>query len=311
MKTIPKFPDFRLFSVDDINWYYNFYISKNLNPYADIHPANMMAWLNIKNDLMISTLDDTLVLRYTNVLHNNQTNIIPLAHKLKDSTVSVIMSYLKDNDLPLELREIPSIICDGLDSKIWEVEDDRDSFEYILDVEQQSSLLGSDISHQRNRVRFFEKEHQNDDIEIDIFEDLNNDIKKICLDFTQKMPFNSRDEAARENIFEPIAFQKNLESASLFHKKALIIKINGNIESISLFSNLDKYTASGNHLKVNYAINNIFRYTIYKLAQILKKEGMNEINIEQDLGAEGIREFKKHLPPSRFLEKVTIRPRYQ
>lgn len=74
-----------------------------------------------------------------------------------------------------------------------------------------------------------------------------------------------------------------------------------------MISYLDNNTAAINHIKVNYSVQDIFRYTVYRLAKILKKSGIAEMNFEQDLGIEGIRTFKMRLRPSRFLEKKIIR----
>lgn len=308
---IPEFPDFRLFTIDDITWYHNYYLERKLNPYVDIHPENLFVWLNINNDLMISELDDNFVVRYSNVLDNNRMNIIPLANPLKDSTLEKIISYLKDNKLPLELHEIPSIICCELDQNKWQIENDRNSYEYILDNNQQSILQGSNFHHYRKNINNFERAHLDDSVDVQYYKEFNNEVKEAFLYHIDTMPFNSNKETSQNNLIEPIAIRRNLECASTFHKKALIIRINGKIVSLAMISYLDQNTAAINHLKVNYSIQDIFRYTVYRLAKILKEEGINEMNIEQDLGIEGIRIFKKLLQPVRFLEKKTIRPRYQ
>jgi hypothetical protein len=308
MNTIPKFPDFRPFTIDDIKWYYDFYISEGLDPYVDIHPENLLVWQNINNDLMISKLDNVIVLKYTNVLAENNVNIIPLSKFLNDSAVKHIIRYLKENKMPTNLQEIPAKICCELNKDIWQLEDDRNSYEYILDTNQQSLLEGSGFSRQRRRINFFEREHSSDCIDVQYYKEFNDEIKKAFLHHITTMPFNSNNDASQRNHLEPIAIRKNLEYAKIFHKKALIIKINEEVVSLSLISYLNKHTAAINHLKVNYSVQYIFQYTIYRLAKILYQDGINEMNIEQDLGIEGLRIFKERLQPSRFLEKKIIRP---
>ena len=307
-KTIPKFPKFRPFTIKDSDWYYEYYISQGINPYADLHPENMIAWLNMKNDLMISDLNDTLIIKYTNVLNDNKFNIIPIANSISDKVIEDIMKYLKQHNLPLEIREIPSKICDKLDKNKWIIEDDRDSYEYILDTRQQCLMNGKYFSDQRRRIKLFEKEHAKDKIEILYYKKFNNQIKKAFLKHIKTMPMNNNPFSAANNINEPIAIKNNMKYASQFGKKALIIKINGKITSLGLVSYLDNDTAGGNHLKVDYSIKYIFYFTVYQLSKILEKDNIGEINIEQDLGIEGLRSFKEHLPPSRFLEKKTIKP---
>lgn len=309
-EALPNFPEFRLFTFDDISWYGDFYLDNNLSPYADLSPDDILIWLNYNDDLMISRLDDTVILFYTNVLDNNRINVIPLASSLSDSVLEKIMTYLKEKKLPAELREIPSVICSELDDNKWLLEDDQNSFEYILDTQQQSSLNGSEFSRQRRRIKFFDRNHANDRIDIQYYQEINDAIKADFLNYIDTVPFNSSDEATAENCTEPVAIRRNLDYAPSFHKKALIIRINGVIVSLSLISYLDEKSVAINHLKVNYSVQYIFQYTIYQLAKIFDEEGIPEMNIEQDLGIEGLRIFKERLHPSRFLEKKIIRPRY-
>ncbi len=308
---IPDFPDSRKFTLNDIDWFYQYYIEHGFNPYVDIHPENLYVWLNIHNDLTISRLDGFLILSYTNILDDNKFNIIPLANPLKNQVLEQIMSYLKNRGLPLEIREIPSTICDELDQDQWQLDDDRDSFEYILDTSQQSLLEGKIFHHQRRRINYFEREHSNDEIEIKYFREFDDEIKEAFSRHIDTMSFNSSDESAQNNVVEPVTIRKNLEYAPTFHKKALVTKINGDVVSLAMLSYIDKNTAAINHLKVDYSVKYIFQYTIYQLAKILKDDGIAEMNIEQDLGISGLRTFKERLEPSRLLEKKIIRSRHQ
>jgi|GEM_PF-2466067 len=309
IEALPVFPEFRVFTIDDIPSYYRYYLEQGFSPYADIHPENLFIWLNIHNDLMISNLNNTIIIRYTNILDDNKINIIPLANPLNDTIVEKIMAYMKENNLPLELHEIPSVICNELDQKKWDIKDDRDSYEYIIDTGQQSGIKGSSFRHQRNRVSFFERKHVNDIIDVQFYKNFDYEIKEAFLHHITTMPFNSSDDAAKQNCIEPIAILKNLEYASFFNKKALIMKINGETVALAMISYLDENTAAINHLKVDYSVQYAFQYTIYQLAKILKEDNIHEMNIEQDMGIDGLRTFKERLQPSRFLEKKMIYPR--
>jgi hypothetical protein len=308
---VPEFPKFRSFSIDDVDWYYAYYLEKKINPYVDIHPENLFVWLNFNNDLTISRLDDCIIIKYTNVLDKNKKNIIPLSNLLKDSTIERIMAYLKAHNLPLEIHEVPSKTCSALSPNKWVMENDRDSYEYILDTKQQLLLEGGDFTAHRRCVHTFEKEHSNDLVEIKYYKEFNEEIKDIFYRHINSMPFNHSEKMSQQNLAEPIIIRKNLDYALTFHKKVLLIKINGETASVAMVSYLDKNTAAINHLKVDYSIQDIFKYTNYQLAKILIDDNIKEINIEQDLGIEGMRMFKENMKPSRFLEKKIIRPRPQ
>jgi len=308
-ETLPKFPNFRPFTINDTTWFYDYYMTNSLNPYVDIHPQNLFVWLNINNDLMISKLENSVVLRYTNILDDNKTNIVPLSNPLNESVVEKVLEYLDDNGFTPEIHEIPSTICINLDQNRLLIENDRDSYEYILDTTQQSSLLGSDFSRQRRRIKFFEREHFEDIIEVKYYNEIDDDLKKTFQHHIDTMSLNSNEESSKRNIVEPTAIIRNLEYASFFHKQALVIIINNKVVSITMMSPLDNKTVAINHLKVDYSVQYIFQYTIYQLAKILKEHDFLEMNLEQDLGIDGLRIFKERLQPSRYLEKKIIRPR--
>jgi len=309
IETVTEFPNFRTFTIDDIDWYYQYYLAEGLNPYVDIHPENMVVWLNIYNDLMISRLDNKIILKYTNVLGANHFNILPVVNSLNNSFIEKLMAYLHENHLPLELHEVPSISCRNLDPAKWSLEDDRNNYEYILDVNQQVQLVGGHFKTHRRCVNTFEREHKHDLIEVIFHKKFTTEVLNTFLRHIDTMPFNHNDKMSQENIVEPIAIRRNLQYAFIFHKKALEIKINNKTVSLAMISYIDNRTAAINHLKVDYSVKDIFKYTNYQLAKNIINDGIEEMNIEQDLGAEGMRMFKENMQPSRLLEKRIIRPR--
>jgi hypothetical protein len=306
-KSIPIFPNFRPFTKEDISWYDDFYFNNNLNPYADLNPNNLFVWFNMVDDLSISKLNEAIIVKFTNVLDNNKLWIMPLAKSITNNDIELIFLYLKEYGLLEEIREIPSSCCSGLDDNRWSISDDRGGFEYILDTNQQYLLDGSDFSRQRRRVNYFEREHQADKIEVNFYNDCTEELESYFLHHLNHMPLNSNEESTRRNLWEANAVKRNLEYFSLFHKKAMVIKINGEVVSLSLLTCLDDKTIGVNHIKVDYGVQYIFQYTIYQLAKILREKNILEMNLEQDLDFEGLRIFKERLQPSRYLEKKVIK----
>lgn len=309
MENVPEFPLFIPFALNDaLTWYQAFYRENKLDPYTDISPANILAWINFNNDLVVSKIDNCVIFKYSNILDNNKINLLPLAEQLTDQVIEKAMQYLKDNNLATELHEVPSVICSALDQTKWKLEDDRANYEYILDTSEQTLLEGNDFYRQRKIVRHFERVHSQDTIDVE-YREIDEEIRSMFLQHIKTKPLNNREEAATKNVEEPTAIQNNLELAEAFHKKALVVKINNAVVSLTIFSPLNQEVVAVNHIKVDYAVPEIFRYTIYQLAKKLQENGIKEMNAEQDLGEDGIREFKELLRPVRFLEKKIIKPR--
>ena len=309
MRNLPLFPLFRPFTIDDIDWYKKFYSKSKLNPYVDIHYTNLLTWLNINKNLQISRINrTTLVFKYINPLNKNQINIIPLSKSLTDKYVEEIFSYISKNSLEATVQEVPSIICTKLDNKKWEINSYRDGFEYILDLEEHVTLRGSKFEKQRNVISRFNRDNILNKIDIEYHDSIDDTIIKIFSDYISRNELNHHKNT-KDNIFEAKVIKKNLDLAKLLNKKVLTISSNGRNIAIAMFCFLDDKTAAFNHLKVDYSINYIFDYAIHQLSLFLFKQGIKEMNIEQDLGIEAMRFHKEKLRPSRFLEKVTIRPR--
>jgi len=307
MNHLPVFPLFKPFNTDDINWYNKFYLESKLNPYADVHYANLLTWLNINGDLSISKIDDnTVIFRYKNPLNSNETNFLPVSKELTDDTLTKVFQYISNSKINASIQEVPSIICKRLDKKKWGINDYRDGFEYIYNVDEQLELQGSNFSNQRRVISHFERVHENNKIDISLNKCTEKNANKTIQDFIANNRPNHNTFAAEDNVYEPIVIKKSLDIAEFLQKEVLTVAIDNEIVSIVIISPLDNETISLSHIKVNYSIRDIFNYTFYQLAKLLHNIKVKEINLEQDLGIEGMRLHKEKLRPSRMLKKVTI-----
>lgn len=310
MNELPNFPNFRPFNVADIDWYNSFYIKNGLNPYADAHFGNLLTWLDINNDLNISVIrDDAVVFKYTNPLNSNEINLLPLAHNLTNDDIEKITNYIKGCGSLASIQEIPSTICRNLDKDRWRIEEFRDSYEYVYSVKEQSELIGPEFSNHRRVRSHFERTYLKDDIIISLSDCSNEDSSKLIINFIEHNKLNHSEEAEVNNKYESNVIKKSQKLSSYLHKKLMTIKINGRVVAIVIISFLDQKTISLNHIKVDYSIRDIFNYTFYRLAKLLDEMDIDEINLEQDLGIDGMRIHKEKLRPSRMLEKKIIRPR--
>lgn len=307
MNHLPVFPLFRPFNIDDIDWYNIFYLENKLNPYADVHYANLLTWLNINSDLNISKLDDnTIIFRYNNPLNSNETNFLPLSKELTNETLKRIFQHIDSSGISASIQEVPSIICNKLDRMIWTINDYRDGFEYIYNVEEQMKLEGPNFSNQRRVKSHFERVHANNKIDINLTNCTEENAKNIIQDFVASNRSNHNVIAAEDNIYESKVIKKGLDIAGFLQKKLFTIAIDDEIVAIVIISPLDDETISLSHIKVNYSIRDIFNYSFYQLAKLLQNTNVKEINFEQDLGITGMRFHKEILRPSRMLKKTTI-----
>jgi hypothetical protein len=175
-----------------------------------------------------------------------------------------------------------------------EFHEHRDYFDYVYLSKELAELPGTKYSKIRNRLNKFRREHQ-----------------------------YTIEEISEENIMEVKAFLrrwclwKDCES-DLFldhERKALLysiahffelglsgiaIRINENIEAISVFEGMDKDTAVV-HYEKGLDYNGIYKAINMETAKILQKN-FTFINREEDMGIEGLRKAKLSYRPHHMVK---------
>lgn len=301
-ESFPLFPEFRKFKRNDVSLYKAYY--SNVKPYADLNAANLLVWADIFDDLAVSLLHGTLVLRYSNPFQGKNVSYALCGAPISTEDLRKVFELQMSLGQDIILREIPPHLLPHDDSNFI-VYKDRDSYEYILDVAQQAKLEGKPFSRQRRRIGFFEREHKQDIFTVEhrpyIDHALVGELEQFMVDY------DTMAELSEDNL-EPIALQKTLLFSKKLGKEVFLIKKNDQLVAFCVFVRVDS-TAIVNHIKVDRDIQYMFDYSTYRLSQYFQAAGIKEMNFEQDLGLPGLRDHKMRLHPVRFLEKVCIMPK--
>jgi hypothetical protein len=306
--SVPRFPAFRRFKVDDASWYRAFYLANGLNPYADLEPSNLLVWMDLMDDLAVSAIDDAIVFRYTDVLGLGGTNLLPVAGALTDHVIAKVVEYGESVEGRSLVSEVPAHICRELNQTRWSIQPDRDSFEYILDVEEHAKHEGSAMRRRRNEVRQFLNACGDGSARVRCYNLADAEFQRLLLEHIAAHPMCSTDEGCARNRHESRAILRNLRYAKVFDKQGIVVSVESDIVALAIYAHLDTRAVSVNHLKADYGYNYSFNYTTHRLAQELRNRGIRELNLEQDLGIDGLRIHKSRLHPVRMLEKVRITP---
>lgn len=300
--TFPAFPNFRKFKQTEVRQYEAYYAT--IQPYADLNAANLFIWADIFNDLSVSVLDGTLVLRYTNPFQNKRTTYALSGKPISPENLLKIFAYQMDRGDDVILREVPSHLLPCDDSRFISY-DDRDSYEYILSVEQHATYPGKAFSRQRRRIGFFEREHRNDTFTVEHRPYIDHALAGELEEFMTS--YDTMNDLSDDNL-EPIALQKALTFSKKLGKEVFLIRMNNRLVAFCIFVRVGP-TAIVNHIKVDRDIQYMFDYSTYRLAQYFYAAGIQEMNFEQDLGLPGLRDHKTRLRPIRFLKKSCILPK--
>lgn len=301
--TFPPFPNFRKLKPSDARHYEAYYAK--VMPYADLTMANLFVWFDLYDDLSVSSFGATLVLRFTSILQNKKTAYYLCGEKITPEDLTKLFQYQMARGDEVVLREIPSLLL-PLDDSRFIVYDDRDNYEYIYSVPQQARLEGKLFSRHRRKMSSFARDHKNVVFTVEHRPYIDHVLAGELEDFM--IGHDTMDDASEENV-EPLIIPKALTYSKKLGKEVFLIRMDNELIAFCVFVRVGT-TAIVNHIKVNREIQYLFDYATHRLAQYLDAAGIQEMNFEQDLGLQGLRDHKTRLRPTRLLEKSCIMPKY-
>ncbi len=304
---LTKFPQFRLIKLSDKIWYDKF--SKNLKPYADFNFNTLEVWFNKSHQLELSYLNGNIVIKYPDVLHNTESTIYSIyGNNDIDNTLHKIFLWLKANNLAQKIKMAPEDVVENIKSINFIAVEDKDNSEYILNCMHISNLPGKEYSSKRENCNAFNNKY-GERINIRAL-DLNDSTNKELIYYnyirwaqSQFKKTNNDPDQNEKGVIESI-----LSNSRELDYKCMAIFIENILASFVLYYYPSQEGfVMPSVIKSNYFYQDIFDYTVNALA---KSQGNNikYINFEQDLGIEGLKQYKSSLKPSYFLKKFDIKP---
>ena len=298
---IPEYPNFRKFNINDKHWYIKFYA--RFEPYADFAFGNLLIWLDYKNDLMISEINNNIVFKFTNILTVGEQIYTILGKEKMDLSLNTLF-----NDGVKELSFVPEVVIDSLKNKLsYNISLERESFDYILNVPRMSYLLGPEIRKLRREVRLSIKDYgehitlkepsMHNDTTVEFL--INN------LHTWEKAFTLTKNDSEKQELY---ALNKSLVLAKHIDNRCFCTYVDGKLEGFIIYQTPpQKEYVILNHIKTSYAYRYIFDFMMFAFASRVQQSNYKFINFEQDLGIEGLRNHKLALKPIRFLKKYSIK----
>lgn len=307
MLDLPVFPEFKKLESSDISWYKDFYAQ--FPPYADFSFGNYVIWLNQNDDLSFSSLYGNLVLSCTNWYMRNRHMISLLGDNDLHESIDAIFQYQRDHNMKQELLGIPEFMAQQLMTEpAYNITEDRDNAEYIIDAKLLGDLQGGSMGRIRQDVHAYVR--RADEMEAPIV------VKELDLDDQENINFLSSEVNSWELAFstndtaeqERSVIMRTLESVPLTGHKNISIFVGNELAGFALYHVVHDNTAIISHLKTSYKYRHTSYFAIHTIAKILNAQGIEKLNIEQDLGIPGLRIFKMKLKPLTLLRKFDITP---
>lgn len=288
-----EYPKFTKVGVGHIDLIRDF--CRKFPPYSDFNIISLICWNQNKTN-SFSFLKGNLIIRINDYLSRD-----------------LVYSVMGDNRIELAVKEllgvvkylkfVPEFVLSKLRSNGYCIEEDRDSFDYILDNERFSSLSGGVYKVARKKVKVFKHKFSNYEVrELNLSDktDINN-IIKLCYEWGIS---KNLDESSIRKDAESV--RKFIHISKYFRTLSLGLYINDMLVAYTLNEILNGNWAMGHFGKsINSYDKGVF-FLEYSTSKILNEVGCKYTNIQQDVGIQALRVAKNSYRPSTFLRKFTV-----
>lgn len=301
---LPIFPEFKRLDISDKNDIEK--ITLQHPPYSDFNFTSMWLW-DVKEEVMISQLNNNLIVRFTDYL-TGESFYSFLGHDKVNETAEILLNFIKNEGMNPQLKLVPEESISSLSKEHFCIAEDMDNFDYIYDLNQISMYEGSQFMRKRNKVRRFLKTFPNSRVEILNLQKKDTQTDIFRLDefwFKNKAGENVDSQITNEAIAIKRFFQAHLQG-HFSEVLGIGIFLDSELIGYSIFDIIPGNRHAVSHFsKANTTFVGVYDYFLRECAKILIDHGCTHLNYEQDLGIPGLRESKRSFL-SKFLKKTVV-----
>ncbi len=299
---IPLFPEFKDLELNDKEEFEGY--TKKFEPYSDFNFISLWVY-NTEDDTKISSLNNNLVIRFRDYITNEPFYTF-LGINQSPDTAKILLEFSEKEGLKSELKLLPEICFSNLsEANGLQVTEDRDSFDYILSVEEIASLSGDKYHTHKNFVNQFHKNYVDYHIsEIDLLDSLIQEkVLNVFYTWETRRNKNRNDTEHELKAIKKLLYDANyfdLISLGVYDKEEMVGFIISSLEQMDY--------AISHFTKADTDYSGVFYFLYHNLAKILLEKGYKYLNNEQDMGIPGLRKSKEQWNPTHYLKKYIITP---
>ena len=295
MSEAPTFPDFQPLRIADRPIVVA--TTRSYPPYSDFDFASLFCW-NVDSRVEWSLLGEILVVRFAEY-RTGSPALSLIGNRDLDRAVNTLMKYADSEGLPRRLNLVPEIVASGLDSRRWDIKEEADHHDYILDTD----LVARSWRKLRQRSNNFWRRHPTCETSTSyLAEDRRTrDASLVLFDnWLRGRPITQHDK-------ERSAFERALHFAPELDLIATGIWSGNRLVSLGILENLNNGWAIAHFSKADTVFDSDGYAALNRVVcQNLISVGVRFLNIEQDLGLPGLRTSKVRLHPVSFLKKFSV-----
>ncbi len=301
---IPEFPNFKKLDVFDREEVES--ITSRFPSYSDFNFISLCSW-DITEELQLSRIGANLVVRFNDYLTGE-----PFFSFIGDGdanlTARALLAHSEEAGMTKQLKLLPQDMADRLSREEFLLTEDKNNFDYIISINRLKPHDGTEqkLSSRRKLINKM-KELQNFYVKpIDAsFPTFSKQILALSLTWEEQRGVNVEDaKHLYRALVRALALNdtnENVFSLGAFMDDKLIgYSINeviGNGYAMGHFQQADLSSSVG-----------VYAFLMQEAAVYLDKLGCEYINLEQDLGLQGLRNWKMSYNPTGFLKKYVVVP---
>jgi len=274
--------------------------TRDFEPYSDFNFTSLYSW-SLHSQVKYCLNKGVLYLILPDYITQKPVYSF-LTDKDPNTVAATFAKSLNKKALKYDL--LPQDVAERLDDNLFEIKEDRGSFDYILDTKAFSSCKGKAYADIRYKFSRFDRLYDNLEL-LDFIPNDSDQLKDALVLAKTWANKKAKPELYKDEIY---AFSRFLN----------FMKDNRSIETVA-YKNKNRLVAFAAYETVgNYAIGHFLKYDptyagiYYKLVhEVCKRLSDNDVemlNIEQDLDIRGLRQAKMHLRPLKFLKKYQATP---
>ena len=290
------FPEFKKVQITDRIIFES--VTKNFSPYCDFNFSNVYNWSSPSKPTEFSLLNGNLVIKMKDFTSNKLIVSILGKNKILESIKILLGYYDKLTLVPEEvLSNNPKIF------NTFEIEEDINNNDYILDLQDLVNLKGSRFKSKRAWVHRFENNYPDHYVRIldvnkkEVLDELVT-IFRIWQDNKKLSDDDVRDEF--------ISLTRFLKVSNVFKIICVVLYVREKPVGFTINEGLKDGVANGSFGKsdINYICS--YQYLEHITAKKLIELDYQFLNYEQDLGIKNLRKSKLSWRPVKFLKKYNI-----
>lgn len=302
---LPTFPNFKKLELTDKKDVDK--ITSKYQPFSDFNFVSMWSW-DVENEMRVCEYNGNLVVKFSDYISGEPFLSFLGTNEITKTTDDLLtLSYAMD--MGEQLKLVPEIVANQLDPKLYELQESRDHFDYILDLNKLSDFRANKLNDHANfSRRFMDANYQ--DVKIHTL-DLNEPIYREAISslttiwMKNKIQQNKtfldhlEDAVKRFLYLTEDVYHEDFVSVGIFLKDKLV--------AFTINELVDKDYSICHFMKGDNSHKGIYSHLVTETCQEILRRGRKYINFEQDLGLKNLRQAKLTYEPNHFLKKYNVK----